>query len=72
MTRAPHGASITTKGAVAANRAIDVAAAGAGVSAEAVAAAVAKQVDASVTPVIASALAAAIPADRRRRSCRWW
>jgi hypothetical protein len=47
------GSNITA-GAVPANRAIDVAAAGAGVSAEAVAAAVAKQVDASVTPVIAA------------------
>ena len=47
------GSNITA-GAVPANRAIDVAAAGASVSAEAVAAAVAKQVDASVTPVIAA------------------
>jgi hypothetical protein len=41
-------------GAVPANRATDVAAAGVGVSAETVAAAVAKQMDASVTPVIAA------------------
>jgi RNA 3'-terminal phosphate cyclase len=47
------GANLTA-GSVPANRATDVAAAGAGVSAEAVAAAVAKQVDASVTPVIAA------------------
>ena len=43
-----------TAGAIPANRATDVAAAGAGVAAETVAAAVAKQVDASVTPVIAA------------------
>lgn len=42
-----------TAGAVPANRATDVAAAGTSVSAEAVAAAVAKQVDATVTPVLA-------------------
>lgn len=43
-----------TAGGVPSNRAIDVAAAGTGVSAEAVAAAVAKQVDATVTPVVAT------------------
>ena len=43
-----------TAGAVPANRATDVAAAGAGVAAETVAGAVAKQVDASVAPVIAA------------------
>lgn len=43
-----------TAGAVPANRAIDVSAAGVGVSAEAVAAAVAKQVDATITPVLAT------------------
>jgi hypothetical protein len=43
-----------TAGAVPANRAVDVAAAGTSVSAEAVAAAVAKQVDATVTPVLAT------------------
>ncbi len=42
-----------TAGAVPANRATDVAAAGTGVSAETVAAAVAKQVDATITPVLA-------------------
>ena len=42
-----------TAGAVPANRAVDVAAAGTGVAAEAVAAAIAKQVDATVTPVLA-------------------
>lgn len=36
------------------NRAVDVAASGVGVSAEAVAAAVAKQVDATITPVVAA------------------
>lgn len=43
-----------TAGSVPANRAIDVAAAGTGVSAEAVAAAVAKSVDATITPVLAT------------------
>ena len=43
-----------TAGAVPANRATDVAAAGTGVAAETVAAAVAKQVDASITPVLAT------------------
>ena len=43
-----------TAGAVPANRATDVAAAGTGVAAETVAGAVAKQVDASVAPVIAA------------------
>lgn len=42
-----------TAGAVPANRAVDVAAAGTSVSAEAVSAAVAKQVDATITPVLA-------------------
>ena len=42
-----------TAGAVPANRAADVAAAGTSVSAEAVSAAVAKQVDATITPVLA-------------------
>ncbi|MEN6537170.1 MAG: hypothetical protein ABFD89_26170 [Bryobacteraceae bacterium] len=43
-----------TAGAVPANRATDVSAAGVGVDAQAVAAAVAKQVDATITPVLAS------------------
>lgn len=43
-----------TAGAVPANRAVDVAAAGVGVDAQAVAAAVAKSVDATITPVIAA------------------
>ena len=47
------GANITA-GAVPANRATDVSAAGVGVDAQAVAAAVAKQVDATVTPVLAT------------------
>lgn len=42
-----------TAGAVPANRATDVSAAGVGVDAQAVAAAVAKQVDATITPVLA-------------------
>ena len=42
-----------TAGAVPANRATDVASAGVGVNAEAVSAAVAKQVDATITPVLA-------------------
>ncbi len=42
-----------TAGAVPANRATDVAAAGVGVDAQTVAAAVAKQVDATITPVLA-------------------
>lgn len=47
------GANIAA-GSVPANRATDVSAAGVGVDAQAVAAAVAKQVDASVTPVLAT------------------
>lgn len=43
-----------TAGAVPANRATDVSAAGVGVDAQAVAAAVAKQVDATITPVLAT------------------
>jgi hypothetical protein len=43
-----------TAGSVPANRATDVSAAGVGVDAQAVAAAVAKQVDATVTPVLAT------------------
>jgi hypothetical protein len=43
-----------TAGAVLANRALDVSAAGVGVDAQAVAAAVAKQVDATITPVVAT------------------
>ncbi len=47
------GANIAA-GAVPANRAIDVSAAGVSVDAQAVAAAVAKQVDATITPVLAT------------------
>ena len=47
------GSNITA-GSVPANRAIDVSAAGVGVDAQAVAAAVAKQVDATITPVLAT------------------
>jgi hypothetical protein len=47
------GANLTA-GAVPANRATDVSAAGVGVDAQAVAAAVAKQVDATITPVLAT------------------
>ena len=47
------GANLTA-GAVPANRAIDVSAAGVSVDAQAVAAAVAKQVDATITPVLAT------------------
>lgn len=43
-----------TAGAVPANRATDVSAAGVGVDAQAVSAAVAKQVDATITPVLAT------------------
>jgi hypothetical protein len=43
-----------TAGAVPANRATDVSAAGVGVDAQAVASAVAKQVDATITPVLAT------------------
>jgi hypothetical protein len=43
-----------TAGAVPANRATDVSAAGVSVDAQAIAAAVAKQVDATVTPVLAT------------------
>jgi len=43
-----------TAGAVPANRATDVSAAGVGVDAQSVAAAVAKQVDATITPVLAT------------------
>ena len=47
------GANLTA-GAVPANRATDVSAAGVGVDAQSVAAAVAKQVDATITPVLAT------------------
>ena len=47
------GANLTA-GAVPANRATDVSAAGVGVDAQAVAAALAKQVDATITPVLAT------------------
>ena len=51
----PRGAgSNLTAGAVPGNRATDVSAAGVGVDAQAVAAAVAKQVDATITPVLAT------------------